>query len=154
MKLSKKTWAFLAAFAAMVLFIFSNSLKNAEESMEMSDGAISLLAPLLDFLDGIFGKADWVLIIRKAGHLIEFAALGTLCHCFLFCLESDTGKTFVGFGLFACLMTAVLDEFIQRYTGRTSSVLDILIDLTGALLGFVLVWLWRLLRRRKAQALR
>ncbi len=151
MKLSKKTWVFFGACVAMMLFIFSNSLKNGEESMAVSDGVIGFLQPVLNLLEAVFGQADWVFIIRKCGHLTEFCIFGILCHGFLYCLQRDLGKTFYGFGLFVCLMTGVADEFIQRYTGRTSSVADVLIDFTGALLGLGIVMLWRLLRGKIAR---
>ena len=40
--------------------------------------------------------------------------------------------------LFCLLSTAVVDEFIQSFTGRTSNVKDILIDFSGAVVGVLL----------------
>ena len=44
------------------------------------------------------------------------------------------------------LSTALADETIQRFTGRTSSVIDVWVDMGGFLFGLLLTWLvmrWR-----------
>ncbi len=151
MKLSKKTWILAALIVAFTVFIFSNSLKNVNQSLADSNGVIGFLTPLLNFLERIFGPADWSLIIRKAGHLTEFCILGILLHSFIHCLKGDIGRTFYGFGIFYGLMTGVTDEFIQSFTpGRGSMVSDVLIDFAGALIGFGLVALFLRLHRRKS----
>ena len=43
--------------------------------------------------------------------------------------------------LFFALLCAVADEFLQSFTGRTSSVRDVLIDFGGALCGMLLTML-------------
>jgi len=56
--------------------------------------------------------------------------------------------------LFGTLLAAVTDEFIQSFTGRGSSVRDVVLDfcgaLTGMLLTFLLAELIRSLKRNKA----
>ncbi len=151
MKMSKKTWILGAITLAFTIFIFSNSLKNVNESLADSNGVIGFLTPLLNFLEQIFGPADWSLIVRKGGHLTEFCILGILLHSLIRCLKGDTGKTLFGFGFFYALMTGVTDEFIQSFTpGRGSMVSDVLIDFTGAIIGFGLVALFLRFRRRKS----
>ncbi|MBQ7339146.1 MAG: VanZ family protein, partial [Clostridia bacterium] len=46
------------------------------------------------------------------------------------------------------LLTAVTDEYIQSFTGRTSSVSDVLLDFSGALCGLGLTALTVYLVRR------
>ena len=45
---------------------------------------------------------------------------------------------------------ASTDEFIQQFTGRSSRLADVGIDITGALIGFGLVWAvrWAIKRRQ------
>ena len=47
------------------------------------------------------------------------------------------------------LLTALLDETIQKFTGRTSSVLDVWLDFSGVVLGLLLARLFFLLRCRR-----
>ena len=44
----------------------------------------------------------------------------------------------MGDALFFALLCAVADEFLQSFTGRTSSVRDVLIDFGGAVSGLLL----------------
>lgn len=115
-------------------FIFSNSLKSSEASHQDSDVILGWVQPLLEKL---FGEraADWSYWVRKTAHVTEFCVLAIL----VFCLIAVLKKSLYGYGFFYVLAVAVLDEFIQSFTGRTSQILDVLIDFAGALLGFGLV---------------
>lgn len=125
-----------ALIAAVTAFIFSNSLKNGRESKEDSDIFLDLLRPILNW---IFGDDPELLnyIVRKAAHMVEFFVLALLI-CWL---SHAVQKKFHGYGLLYPLGVAIIDEFIQSFTGRTSQVLDILIDFAGALIGFGLILL-------------
>ncbi len=135
--MKRKTWIFGALCVAFTLFIFSNSLQTGEESSAASGWVMQLLTPVLAVLEGIFGPADWMLIIRKGAHMTEFAVLAVLVSLFVRFLYQDTGKRILGWGMFYALATAVCDEFIQLFSpGRAGMVSDVLIDFSGALLGF------------------
>lgn len=72
------------------------------------------------------------MVIRKLAHFTEFFILGGYL-CFLF-------KKKISY-LFAVL-AAFIDETIQIFTpGRSAKILDVLIDSTGALLGFIFIML-------------
>jgi hypothetical protein len=43
----------------------------------------------------------------------------------------------MGYVLFASLLCGVLDEFLQSFTGRGTSVRDVMLDFGGALIGIV-----------------
>jgi VanZ family protein len=45
----------------------------------------------------------------------------------------------MGYVLFLSLLFGVLDEFLQSFTGRGTSVRDVMLDLCGALLGIACV---------------
>ncbi len=125
-------------------FIFSNSLKNGIESKQDSDVFLNLFRPLLVW---IFGEDPKVLnhVVRKAAHLVEFFILALLI-CWL---SHVVKKKFHGYGLLYSLGVAIIDEFIQSFTGRTSRVLDILIDFSGALIGFGIFLLIKKLKSGK-----
>ena len=53
-------------------------------------------------------------------------------------MRNNFGKYFVGFSLFGILSVAVVDEFIQSFSDRTSLVADILLDFGGAVTGLCL----------------
>ncbi len=108
------------------LFIWSNSLKGPEESGKDSGFVVKLLKPLLDFL-GIKDYDVQVLTVRKTAHFTEFFILGTI----LSFLVRSIGFGWFGYGLFYGLTVGVINEFIQSFTGRGSSVADVLIDFSG-----------------------
>ncbi len=132
-----------ALIAAVTAFIFSNSLKDGLESQEDSDVILAWFRPLLEW---IFGKDPEVLnyVVRKAAHMAEFFVLALLI-CWL---SHAVKKKFHGYGLLYPLSVAIIDEFIQSFTGRTSMVLDVMIDFAGALIGFGLVLLIRKIKKK------
>ncbi|MBQ8894615.1 MAG: VanZ family protein [Clostridia bacterium] len=130
---------------AVTAFIFSNSLKGAEASNRDSDSIIALIQPLVERLFGQ-GAADHLnYAVRKSAHVVEFALLGVLVSCLVLALK----KSLRGYEFFYALAVAVVDEFIQSFTGRTSQIKDVLIDFSGALLGFGIVFLITKLQKRK-----
>ena len=48
-------------------------------------------------------------------------------------------------------MIALTDEFIQRFTGRTSSIKDVMIDIVGGCVGVATVLILRLAIDRKRE---
>lgn len=90
------------------------------------------------------------LIIRKGAHFSEFCLLGILITlCFI-----AIGKKisyYTGTIFFICLSVGVTDEFIQSFiVGRSSEVRDVLIDFSGALLGYLIVILiFKIMQKKK-----
>lgn len=76
-------------------------------------------------------------VIRKLAHFSEFALLSvSLCLCFT--LFQIRFRHFAIYVMFFGLLTAVTDEFLQKFTpGRGSSVSDVLIDFSGVLCGMI-----------------
>ena len=73
----------------------------------------------------------------KQSNVTEYAILGML----LAWLSIPIKKQDVWLLLFVVLTTAVIDETIQIFTGRTSQVQDIWIDFFGAGAGMLVVYL-------------
>lgn len=133
-----------------VLFIFSNSLKSGEESNEISSGMADKILTFFGIEDNI-DPALFHKIIRKTAHFTEFAVLGACLSLLMFSIENLTGRYHISAITLAALLTAVTDEFIQNFTGRSSMVSDVLIDFSGALTGILLMVLLLMLICRKGK---
>ncbi len=147
----KRIIAILAVLLALlVIFIFSNSLKNGHHSNEDSGKLVRLLEPIIE---KIFGenKVDVNYVVRKGAHLVEFAVLGVFTFLLLRAVTDYSGEKLLFGGLFCTLAVAVLDEYIQSFTGRTSLVEDVLIDFTGAVMGMTAAFLFYILMKRRDQ---
>lgn len=133
LKLTKhwKIIAFVLAIVCSTLFIISNSLMDSEASHGVSNGVIELLIP-----EKYQDSSAVSFVVRKAGHLIEFAILGTIVMSLALFLQREKGKSFIGYALFYVLSVGVMDEHVQSFSDRTSSTDDIFLDFCGALLGF------------------
>lgn len=126
----------ILAFFVMLttVLIFSNSLKNSSQSYEDSGFFLALLEPLAERLFGTNPEFLHILV-RKGAHFFEFAVLGALTAALLSALHEQYGRRWSGYGWFYLLSIAVIDEFIQCFTGRTSAVEDVVLDFAGAFLG-------------------
>lgn len=147
--MNKKIIIFLLLTVLMTGFIFSNSLKNSEQSNQASGVIENFVKPIID---DIFGEdvINVNYVVRKGAHLTEFFALG---FCVFNLIIACKKKSYIGYGLFYVLMVAVSDEYIQSFSDRTSSVKDVLIDFTGAIIGFsvCILVLWIHYKAKKAQ---
>ena len=98
-----------------------------------------------------FVYLDWMPLIRKAAHVLEFAALAFLIRL---CLESWMGRR-KDLWIFALLITVdygALDEIHQIFVaGRSALAEDVLIDAGGAVLGTLAAGLVSLLIFRIAK---
>ena len=125
---------FTAALIACIMFIFRNSLENGAQSSARSQAVMQLvnsalakvhLGPLSEHL------------IRKFAHFSEFALEGFLL---MLCIRVYT-KHFVrhmSWPLLGGMTTALMDETIQLHSlNRTSSVVDVWIDMSGVVAGLL-----------------
>ena len=133
-KFSQCPLIFTALFLLVAVFVFSNSFRSGEESQAQS-------APLVDLAESIFDPNDVIptedfnFIVRKAAHIAEFSLIGLTLGGLMCCIHRLLGRWHIAAMLFIGLATGVLDEFIQSFTGRTSSLSDVLIDFAGVILG-------------------
>ena len=139
---------------AVVLFIWYNSLASIEESAELSTGMLS------SFLRGLFPDmpdAEFEFfhnIFRKCAHFAEFFVLGTLLAALKATISGKIFDSLLFMPLFASLLVADIDEFIQLFTHRGSQVQDVMLDFAGAVTGiaFMLLVISRLWKRRGKKA--
>lgn len=138
-------WGFLSF--AMLIFIFSNSLQNGEESSAASDFVTEICQPLL--VRAELTADEGTLLIRKLAHFSEFALLGGLFCAMANAISLPSPNLAAAYG---GTLAAVADEFIQRFVdGRSSQVSDVVIDLAGVLTGLcVCLLLRRLFAKRTA----
>ncbi len=125
-----------------ILFIWGNSVLPAAKSSSISHSVLSLVEPLLRMLHIPTASAHTVL--RKLGHMTEFALLGLLWSALLHqvALPGRYSRLLGAGGL--CLLIALTDETIQLFSpGRGSQVSDVWIDLGGACLGIAAAYLIR-----------
>lgn len=125
--------------AGAVCFIFGNSLMNAEDSSEFSEGVLEMLNRLLCSLRIDFELDSFT--VRKAAHFTEFALLGALlCSTAYLYLFKRLRSALIAMTLGA--LTAVCDELIQTMSeGRACQISDMLIDTSGVLTGTLIVLL-------------
>jgi VanZ family protein len=87
----------------------------------------------------------WDMIVKKGGHMTGYAMLSA---SYLYAINRSRSIRPLPFLASFCLtiLYAVSDEWHQSFTpGRSPSLLDVLIDGTGGLIGLAL-WAWILTR--------
>ncbi|MBQ7801963.1 MAG: VanZ family protein [Oscillospiraceae bacterium] len=119
----------------VLIFIWGNSLMNAEASSRISGWVGRLLGSILNLsaeeTEGGHG------LLRKLAHFSEFALLGLLL-CWRLGMAGKAGKELVCLTMAGGLAAACVDETIQIFvSGRSSSLIDVWIDTGGALAGMI-----------------
>jgi VanZ family protein len=112
-----------------------------------------IIRPLLEWLFPSAPEATLVFyhgIIRKFAHLTEYGVLGLLaCRAFVSSSTNILRKYFPLFATLLVLVVASADEFNQSFNPeRTSSPIDVLIDVGGGLVAILI----GLRFRRKVEA--
>ena len=133
--MKKLIYLFLVLTLLVSGFIFHNSLQSPDESNARSDKITGVAESIIDFILGADNEIDVNYIVRKTAHFLEFFVLGVCCAGLCMVIQFYYGKDWMPYSFFSVLLVAVMDEYIQSFTGRTSSVSDVWIDLAGALCG-------------------
>lgn len=133
----KKFRIWLIFLLVWLAVIFGHSAMPAEVSRKESLGIFAWLQLCFPWLTHT--------LLRKLGHMTEFAILGVLLTgCFF-----RAGKRRLYLPLASAMLVALCDETLQLFIpGRSGEIRDVWIDLGGALLGVLLT---RLLLRRKTK---
>ena len=149
---NKKDFIILCIITALwTSFIWYNSTISGEGS-----GALSQM--VTEFLCDIIGEVpadnfeETHHFVRKAAHFTEFAVLGVLYTLIKNILDKKAVSSLLFFPISCTLFTAVTDEFIQSFTGRGSSVRDVMLDFAGAVTGIALAAIFTAITRRKHNA--
>ena len=150
---------FLAVLCVQ-LFIFSFSMRNGKESSAQSSAVVDIIGPAVEEILPIVQveptRDNVVIFVRKCGHFLEFALLGTVA---FLAMGSVLKKGLIAApcALALAFLTACADECIQLTSpGRAGRFGDVLIDSAGALSGILFMWLLAVLirglvRKRRAR---
>ena len=113
---------------ATLVFIFSNSLKNQEESSADSAAVGSIIAAIFppDTPLGAFAREN----LRSIAHFAEFALLGAECAFYVAFftkkrLRNALLSPFIG------LAVGFIDESLQYLSDRAPEIADVWLDLGG-----------------------
>lgn len=118
---------FLLLAVAVTACIWQQSTIPAPESAELSDTVRDVV------VDAVGGEETTVgsfvhRFVRKIAHFVEFSLLGLCVEAyFLYRFAWRPLVCRLAIGIFV----ASSDEFLQLFTGRGASVLDVLLDLSG-----------------------
>ena len=125
---------------AMLIFVGSGSVLSAEHT--------SVLLRLVKWLfpaSTAESLAWFHFLMRKAGHLTEYAVLASLAaRAFRNSSHQFLKLHWFKLSLLLAVAYALTDEFHQSFVpSRTASIQDSLIDSTGALIALSIIWLWQ-----------
>ena len=131
-----------------VIFVGSTDLMSAEQTSRFLVPFLRWLKP--DISTGALAQVHF--FVRKLGHISEYAILAILLWRALRSgtnLRIKMSLLFVAVWL-ACGIFAAGDEFHQSFVpSRTASLLDVMIDLSGAFIGLAICF--GFVRRRATQ---
>lgn len=129
-------------------------MANSQESHAQSDRFVDLLRPIID-PHGKMTYEQVSSIVRKAAHFAEFAALGSEIAVLCFALSFGFKLRDAIYAAAGALLIANIDEYLQIYSARGSSVSDVFIDLGGAItgiaVGYGVALLCRYIRKKIAE---
>lgn len=142
---------FLAVLCVQ-LFIFSFSMRNGEESSAQSSAVVDIIGPAVEEILPVVKVEpthdNVVIFVRKCGHFLEFALLGTVAFLAMGSVVKKGVKA-APCALALAFFTACADECIQLTSlGRAGRFGDVLIDSAGALTGILFMWLLAVLIRK------
>ena len=136
-----------------ITFIFSNSLMNADQSIEESSRIVKAIEKIVDSLYKgnppekvtYFFKATFDNILRDCAHFLEFLILGILAILYSDKFKLTSIRRFC-FAILFCILIALIDETIQFFSpGRAFELYDIALDISGSIVGSMLILLiWKI----------
>lgn len=134
-------WLLYLLAVCLLVFIWSNSFQNQSQSVSRSNSVKQFVIEKLSY---VFSPDSKIIIfiqlyIRKCAHFIEFTLLGTVLMSILYKCKRVRLQSVYNIFSFSVIV-AVIDEFVQIYTGRGPRVKDIVIDSTGSICGIFLAF--------------
>ena len=130
----------LALLAGTLLFIWGNSCLPAEYSSAFSSWVRNqILVPLFGLPAVPPDEVGGLGILRKVAHFLEFWWLGMCLSWLMYMLRTKVTEV-LPWSLGAGALVACIDEGIQLFVpGRNSSFKDVGIDVSGVLLGILVI---------------
>ena len=162
---SKKTFRIIMTVIILltVAIIWGHSFMTPEISTEESSFVKEIVEAVVQSVSHNEAFVIPEVVIRKSAHFIEYAILGLELAILItinkgISLDDDKKRgliknifSFYPTAFVLSLFVGSIDETIQHFTGRYSSVWDVLLDLAGASFSILVFLLIRVLflRRRK-----
>ena len=152
-----KTGRILVVTAAVLtllslLFIFSNSLSTAEQAGAKRGTVVEVIESVATGLSGKVVKLnkDQLTTVSKMAHVTEFALFAFFFSSTLALRGKSLRYSFYQIH-FCTLFCALSDEYLQSFSaGRSSSLTDCMVDLSGAIIGYGIAYLlFSIIARRK-----
>ena len=131
----------------IIAFIWNNSCMSGEESGAQSGAVTRFLLSIFD-PNGRIPEVRFHHFVRKTAHFVEFAVLGVLVGGLFQMIHLQSGHTFCSLPVLLVLLVAVLDEYLQFFTGRGSAVADVMLDFFGGLTGLSLVAISMVIKKK------
>lgn len=128
-----------------MILIYFFSQQTVNESIQLSSIPTMVLTNILELLfpNSVFEEEYIHHIVRKLAHFTIYFILGVLVS-YLLNVGKRTSKKIVFVAGICCLLFAISDETLQLFIyGRGAQVSDVLIDITGASLGILYVYVWK-----------
>jgi VanZ family protein len=155
-KLIFLTWL-PAIFMMVVIFRFSSStgIKSSGLSSNVTDSLFNTMDKMVDLNLTPEAEQKWKEMIhtplRKAGHFVEYALLSITVSLPLYVVHKKRGRVLFLYTLVICFFYACTDELHQLFVPeRSGQFTDVLIDSAGACFGFVLFWLFLLIKNKRS----
>ena len=144
---------------ALMALIFFFSSQTAEVSSKTSSGITQKIAEFIAYITNSGNVEEITLaihkLIRKTAHFTLFFLLAlSVANSVFWLFRTEKLKLFISTSVF-CLFYAITDEIHQMFVpGRAAMIKDVIIDLTGAMIGAGIFLLIRYLyKRRKENAM-
>ena len=149
LKFNKKA-LFVVVIALTIAFIWSNSLKVADASMEQSNFIKELVLSFFALFGIDLENTFFIDFIRKFAHFFEYFVLGLELVIYKCIYHKNSKKAFVVTMLIGVLVACV-DESIQLIPslGRSGEIVDVCIDSAGVILAFLIISVFSKLRNIK-----
>ena len=128
----------IIAIILTLIFIWGNSLFDKEDSAEISGIVKDIIEPFLELFTGKGNVTDH--LVRKLAHFCEYALLGFEL-CWFFSFERRARFSIYLIALSHGMFTAMIDETIQIFAQRGSSLVDVWLDSSGAATGAIVIFL-------------
>ena len=152
--------ALLIIIFLSVAVIWGHSCMTRAKSTEESSFVKEILDTVMQTVSGNRSFAIPEVLIRKSAHFFEYAVLGLELILFITLNKGETLDEDKKRGLIKLLslyptafvislFVASVDEIIQYFTGRYSSIWDVMLDMTGASFSILIFLLIKSLIRRK-----
>lgn len=149
----KKKSIFLLIFLLWTLFIFFNSNQTGANSNAVSYKIVGVISTGFEKIGfepiTMEGFLKLNIIIRKLAHGFQFFIFSIVLRFLLEHLKIKK-ENIVFYTLLGVIFFAAFDEFHQLFVlGRTPSVIDVIIDFTGGVVGVIIINVLNNLRKIK-----